>query len=195
MKQLFLILFISVITNSYAQVAGEEYTVEEFGWTMIIPEGFENIGAKEWEKHQKRGLDFLGKHINEDISEAVEINETLFVVSSDTHNVLEVSKQPYDAAIDGDLIETNKEIAKLMANALEEESPGITVTTKFSTEEIGGKTFYKTTLVAKHSNGGQFVAYMYNRLFNKTEFCINIMYINPLKGVKMVKALKASTFK
>jgi hypothetical protein len=194
MKQLFLVLLIFVATTLNAQVAGEEYTVEEFGWTMTIPEGFEVVAPKDWEKHRYNGLEIIEDYINEDLDEALNITEVIYVINSGDHNVLEVNKQPYDTAIDGDPVENDKFLAEVLSEAFKQKIPDAIIETKFSSEELNGKLFRKTTMVLKKDKF-QFVSYMYSKIFDDTELTINIMYINPLKGMQMVKALKASTFK
>lgn len=195
MKKLLIVLFIISVAPVFAQVAGERFTNAEFGWSIDIPKDFESVSPKDWEKIQSNGADMMGEAIDEDLSEAVEVNKTIFVIKNGLSNYLEVCQQPFDPAVDGDYTESNALIIDALKETFKQQLPQATTTSNVFKEVIGGKEFAKNEVIVTMPNGFVFYCYMYSRLFGKKNFCVNIMYIDKAQGKLMMDALKNSIFK
>jgi hypothetical protein len=71
---------------------------------------------------------------------------------------------------------------------------GIKIDTASSRETISGKEFEKFTMKVKFPNDMTLHTIMYNRLFGKWEFTLNIVYMDEEKGDEMIAAWRNSVF-
>ena len=185
-------LFFSV--PLFAQQAGEKHFFKEFNWTIQIPEGFEKVDPKEWEKQREKGLDMVEEVYEAKLDSVLVVSKTILILKKGQFNHIEVCRQPFDPAIDGDYAEVNKEVAEILYNTFKEQMPGSTIDMKTGSENIGGKNFLKNDYVVTFPNGMTFYAHMYSRLFGKKELAVNIMYVDKKVGNALLDAFKTSVF-
>jgi len=184
----FLILFDACSQQS---IPKKEIYNEEFKWTIAIPEGFKNVSTKEWTKIQNKGLQVLENTYNEEVINEV---ETIFVFKSDGVNYFEANYQPFDTEIDGDYIESCKYINKMIYQPLKSQAPDMQMDTISSTEVIDSLKFQKFEIEIKSSDSFVMKIVTFNRLFDKKDFSVNIMYNDKLKGSKMLDSWRNSKF-
>jgi len=171
------------------------FTYNEYGWSITIPAGYNNVDIKEWEKLQGRGLNLMEDAYNTDLSEVVQPIETLKVVKKGQYNYLEVLRQDFDTAVDGDHEEVCRAVADVLVETFTQTMPGSKIEVHSGKEIISGKTFVNNRINVTFPNGMQFVANMYSCLIGKKEFVINIMYLDKEEGERLLNAFKNSTFK
>lgn len=173
------------------KTAKKEIHNKDFNWTITIPENFENVSSAEWAKVQNKGADAIEKTF-----EAEVINEakTIFVFKSDQFNYFESNFQPFDPSVDGDYLESCKAVEEVLYETFKTQMPDAKIETARSVEKIDDFEFQKLTMRVEYPNKMVFNLLMFSRLFDKREFTVNIMYVDELKGKKMLDSWRQSKF-
>lgn len=162
---------------------------KDFNWTITIPENFENVSAEEWTKMQNKGADAIEKTYNEEV---VNRAKTIFVFKSDQLNYFESNYQPFDPAIDGDYLESCKNVNNMMYENFVTQMPDIKIDSSSTVEKIDNLEFQTFKMKIKYPNNMVMNVLMFNRLFDKKEFTVNIMYVDDNKGEQMLDSWKIS---
>lgn len=97
---------------------------KDFNWTITIPENFESVSAEEWEKMQNKGADAIEKTYNEEIVNQAKV---IFVFKRGQLNYFESNYQPFDTAIDGDYLESCKNVNNILYETFVTQIPGIKI--------------------------------------------------------------------
>lgn len=189
------LLFTSI--SLFSQVRGEKYFVEEINWTIDIPKGFEKVSLDDWAKTQQKGIDAVEKTYNAEgeLEHVLEGVKTLFVVRNGKGNSIELNIQNYDGDPGVDYAELHKEVGNIMYETMKSQLNGVTIDNKYGREDIGGKEFYKQTMLINLPNGMKLNMLSYKRLFGKKDCTINIIYIDEVIGQDIIDAIQKSTFK
>lgn len=164
---------------------------KDFNWTITIPENFENVSTEEWAKMQNKGADAIEKTYNEEV---VNQAKTIFVFKSDQLNYFESNYQPFDTAIDGDYLESCKNINNILYETFMTQMPGIKIDSTATVEKIDNIEFQTFKMKIEYPNKMVLNAILYSRLFDKKEFSVNIMYVDNKKGEQMLDSWKKSKF-
>ncbi|MBX2914089.1 MAG: hypothetical protein KF856_02335 [Cyclobacteriaceae bacterium] len=188
------LLFILVVffQNCNGQkTAKQEIHNKDFNWTITIPENFENLSSADWTKMQNKGTDaiektFEGKVINQ--------SKTIFVFKSDQLNYFESNYQPYDPSVDGDYLESCKAVNEILYETFKAQMPGVKIDTTRTVEQIDNLEFQTLTMKVEYPNKMVLTLLMFSRLFDKREFTVNIMFVDKLKGQKMLDSWRQSKF-
>lgn len=190
------LLFMMVLTQSCtAQTAQttqkQEIYNKDFNWTITIPENFESLSADQWEKIQNKGAEAIEKTYDEKI---INRAKTIFVFKSDQMNYFESNYQPFDPETDGNFEESWKGVGEVLYQTFVAQMPGTQIDTTYTTEKIDNLVFqtYKVKIV--YPNKMVLNLLMFTRLFDKKEFTVNIMYVDKLKGEKMLDSWRKSKF-
>ncbi|MEM9984265.1 MAG: hypothetical protein AAF804_04155 [Bacteroidota bacterium] len=164
---------------------------QEFNWTMQLPVGFERVDAKEWMRLQNRGQDAI-----EDTYEGEVVNQTqpIFVFKSGQFNYIEANVQPFDLEIEGDYLETRRQLGVVLYETFMAQMPGVKVDTSFATETIDGLNFQRFQFKVQYPNSVVLYGLMYSRLFDERDLTVNIIYLDEAKGAEMLEAWRASRF-
>lgn len=193
-KYIFIFLFFSSLCSACdAQALADSVLVNnKFKWTIIIPAGFTSVDPGTWAKMQNRG----SAEIEETLNQKIENNSTdIFVFKSNNFNYFESSYQPFDTLKDGNFIEISHELSNIIYKTFAAQIKNAEMDTSFTTETIDGLDFFKFKLILKISDNFLMNVIMYNRIFGKEEFAVNIMYIDEIKGAQMLSAWKKSKFR
>lgn len=174
-----------------SKTESQKVFIDDFNWTITIPEGFDSVSASDWKKMQNKGADAIEQTFDEEV---VNQTTTLFVFSSDQLNYFESNYQPYDTAVDGNYVESTKAVADVLYETFMAQIPGVKIDSTRSVEKIDNLEFQKLTMKVTYPNDMMMNLYMYSRLFDKREFAVNIMYVDESKGQKMLEAWNASRF-
>jgi len=164
---------------------------KDFNWTITIPENFENVSADEWAKMQNKGADAIEKTYNEEV---VNQAKTIFVFKSDQLNYFESNYQPFDTAIDGDYLESCKNVNNMLYETFITQMPDIKIDSTSSVEKIDNLEFQTFKMKIEYPNKMTMNVLMFSRLFDKKEFTVNIMYVDKKKGEQMLDSWKKSKF-
>lgn len=193
MKKLILLAFafLLIFQNAYAQNSDNRYYSKDFKWSIEIPKDYIKVSEEEWTKSQEKGEKALEKTTGQNI---INESKTLFVYKADDMHFIEANYQPYDTAIDGDYLENTKQVNNTLYQTFKENIPNAKIDTETSSETINGLLFHTFEIKIHLPNNLTLYAIMYSRLFDKKEFTVNIMYLNPERGEEMINAWKNSTF-
>lgn len=164
---------------------------KDFGWKITIPENFENVSPETWAKFQNKGAEAFEKTLD---TEVVNQAKIIFVFKSDQLNYFESNYQPYDVAIDGDYLETNKNVNSILLETFKTQIPNSKIETSKTIEKIDNLEFQTFKIKIEYPNKLVLNVAMYSRLFDKKEFTVNIMYVDEDKGKLMTEAWKKSKF-
>jgi hypothetical protein len=164
---------------------------KDFNWTITIPENFENVSAEEWAKMQNKGADAIEKTYNEEV---VNQAKTIFVFKSDQLNYFESNYQPFDTAIDGDYLESCKNVNNMLYETFITQMPDIKIDSTSTVEKIDNLEFQTFKMKIEYPNKMTMNVLMFSRLFDKKEFTVNIMYVDKKKGEQMLDSWKKSKF-
>ncbi len=188
----FLICLTIVIQGCNGQsTPKKEIYNQDFNWTITIPENFQNVSVEEWAKMQNKGADAIEKTYDEKV---INRAKTIFVFKSDQLNYFESNYQPFDISIDGDYLESCKNVNNILFETFKNQMPGIKIDSTTSVEKINNLEFQTFKMKIEYPNKMEFNVMMYSRLFDKKEFTVNIMYVDKKKGEQMLDSWKNSKF-
>ena len=194
MKYFFYLLVLS-IQSKYcsAQTVNDSVLINsEFKWSIVIPEGFIAVNQDTISKMVDRGTTLMENTTNQ----KVENNSThIFFFKSNRFNYFESLSQPFDTLVDGNFIDANHQVGNILYNTFSSQLKNAEVDTSYSFEKIDGLDFLKFKLKIKYPNNFVFNFINYNRIFEKKEFTVNIMYVDDIKGALMLNAWKKSKFR
>lgn len=184
-----LIIFFQSCTGQKAPK--QEIHNNDFNWTITIPENFESVSSADWEKLQKKGADAIEKTYEEEV---VNQAKTIFIFRSDQLNYFESNYQPFDPDVDGDYLESCKTVKELLYETFMTQMPGVKIDTVTTVEKIDNLEFQTLTMKVEYPNKMVLNLLIFSRLFDKREFTVNIMYVDKLKGQKMIDSWRQSRF-
>ena len=164
---------------------------KDFNWTITIPENFENVSSEEWQKIQNKGADAIEKTYEEEV---VNQSKTIFVFKSAQMNYFEANYQPFDTATDGNYLESCKNVYTVFYETFKTQMPGIKIDTTITVEKIDNLEFQTFKVKVEYSNKMVLNILIFSRLFDKKEFSVNILFVDKLKGEKMLDSWMKSKF-
>jgi len=187
----FLVIILLLFQNCNGQKPETKFYNKDFKWSIQIPKDFTEVSEKEWAEKQQKGENAIEKTIGEEV-----INEakTIFVFKTDDMNYFETNYQPYDINIDGDYLENNKNVNNTIYQTFKDNMPNAKIDTLSSTEKIDNLVFYKYETKINFPNNMILTSIMFSRLFDKKEFTVNIMFVDPKRGKEMINSWQNSKF-
>jgi hypothetical protein len=190
MKYIILIACFITVQNCIGQEEKQFYC-KEFNWRIFIPNEFERVSSADWKRLQNNGAEAIEKTYDRKVENQ---GEMIFVFKNNQLNYFEANYQPFDISVEGDYLESRKNINQILYQTFKTQLPGAQVDTISSKEKIDNLIFelYKIKIV--YPNKMVLNCEMYSRLFDKKEFSVNIMYVDDEKGKAMIKTWKESTF-
>ena len=187
-----MVLFVLLAKSGYSQAPPKkELYNKEFNWKITIPENFENVSVVDWAKLQNRGKEAIEKTYD---AEMVDHTTTIFVFRADQFNYFEANCQPFDISIDGDYLESFKEVNQVLFNTFKAQIPNVVLDSLSSDEIVDGFKFNKFKVIVNFPNKVIMDFTMYSRLFNKKEFTVNIMTVDKEKRKMLFDAWRNSNF-
>jgi hypothetical protein len=191
MKNTFVVLVVVLFAACSKPTPSVEVYNKDFGWTIVIPEGFDSVKTEDQAKMLEKGK----AAVEETYGKEVE-NETksIFLFRSGLTNYIEANQQSFDVAVDGDYLESRKALNEVLYDTFIDQIPGSKLDTTTSIEEIDNLDFYKTEIIVTYPNEMVMNVLMYSRLFDDKDFSVNIMYTDEEKGKQMKEAWLASRF-
>ena len=193
-KTIFSYLILSLILsccNGQTKTAPKTLYNEDFKWTITIPKNFNNVSSKDWEKMQNKGVDAIENTYDEEVVNQTEI---IFVFKNADFNYLESNYQPFDLEIDGDYLESCKNVNEILYKTFKNQIPNAVIDSSSNVETISDLEFQTFKMKIDFPNGMTMHSFMYSRLFDKKEFSVNIMYVDVKQGEKMIQAWTNSKF-
>lgn len=194
MKKLIYLIVCLIVTlqscNGQTTAKKEIYN-KDFNWKIRIPENFENVSAEDWTKMQNKGADAIEKTFE---GEIINQSKTIFVFKSDQLNYFESNYQPFDVSIDGNYLESCKNVNEVLIETFKSQMPNAKIDTITTVEKIDNLEFQVFKMKIEYPNKMILNLLMYSRLFGKKEFTVNIMYVDNKKGQLMTEAWKNSKF-
>jgi len=186
-----LVIILLIFQNCNGQKTETKFYNEDFKWSILIPKDFNQVSEKEWSKKKQKGEKALEKTTGEEV-----INEakTIFVFKTDDMNYFEANYQPFDINVDGDYLESNKNVNNTIYQTFKDNMPNVKIDTLSSTEKINSLTFHKYETKIHLPSNKILHMIMYSKLFDKKEFTVNIMFVDPKRGKEMIEAWKNSKF-
>lgn len=150
-RLIYLLLSLTIIVQSCKgqTTPKKEIYNQDFNWTITIPENFQNVSVEEWKKIQNKGLDAIEKTYDEKV---INQAKTIFVFKSDQLNYFESNYQPFDIAIDGDYLESCKNVDEVLYKTFETQMPGINIDTTKTVEKIDNLEFQTFKMKIRYPN-------------------------------------------
>lgn len=184
------ILFLIPFCHGQSNPNGEIF-IEEFNWKITMPKNFEVVDVDEWAKLQGKGIDAIEDTYDEEV---VNQARTIFVFQSGQLNYFESNSQPFDIEVDGDYLESCRNVNEVLYETFKTQLPDIKIDTIVGTEKIDNLEFQKFEMKIKYPNDLVLSVMMFSRLFEKKEFSVNLMYLDESKGKDMLESWRASRF-
>ncbi len=193
MKKITFLIFtiLLIFQNCNGQTSGTKFYNKDFKWSIIIPSNYLKVSQEEWRRKQQRGEVAIEKTTGQEV-----INEakTIFVFKLDDMNYFEANYQPFDPKVDGDYLASVKEVNNILYQTFKENIPNAKIDTLSTTEKINNLVFQKSETKIHLPNNMILTTIMYNRLFGKREFTVNLIFIDPKRGKEMIDAWRNSVF-
>ncbi len=191
LKFITLLITLTFIMSCKSQTSEQEFYSKEFKWKIVIPSGFEKIETKDWREYQNKGVKAMEKTFDTIIENQT---RTIFSFKNGKYNILESNVQPYDVKIDGDYFESNNGVKYAMYKTIKDQVKGAKIDTLSFKKIISGKEFDSFKMTITYPNKLVLNTLTYSRLFDKTEFTVNITYIDEKEGRKMIEKWENSVF-
>jgi hypothetical protein len=191
-KQLILVGLIIFFQSCNGQkTPKQEFHNKVFNWKITIPENFVAVSSEDWAKMQNKGVDAIEKTYEGEVTNQ---SKNIFVFKSDQLNYFESNHQPFDPSVDGDFLQSCKAVDEILYETFKAQMPGVNIDTARTVEKVDNLEFHTLTMKVEYPNKMVLNVLMFNRLFGKQEFTVNIMYVDKVKGKKMLDAWKESKF-
>lgn len=193
MKKITFLIFtiLLIFQNCSGQTSDNKFYNKDFKWSIVIPPNYLKVSQEEWSKKQQRGKVAIEKTIGQEIINEAKI---IFVFKADDMNYFEANYQPYDPQIDGDYLESVKMVNNTLYQTFKQNIPNAKIDTLSTTEKINNLVFQKSETKIHLPNNMILTTIMYNRLFDKREFTVNLIFVDPKRGKEMLEAWKNSIF-
>jgi len=196
MKKIILncIILILLLSSCISQTKSDSETlkIEEFNWTVNIPENFKPINQEEWNKTLKKGINAIESTFEGEVDNQA---TTIFTYKNGQFNNFEANWQPFDVEIDGDYMQTYSEVNEMMYQTFEIQIPDAKLDSISSTQKVSGLEFQRFDITIDFPNGIKMKATSFSRLFGKKELTMNITSVDEKIGEKMLNAFLDSNFK
>ena len=177
--------------NSQTKSDSETLKIEEFNWTVNIPENFKPINQEEWNKTIKKGVNAIENTFEGEVDNQA---TTIFTYKNGQFNNFEANWQPFDVEIDGDYMETYSEVNEMIYQTFETQMPDAKLDSMSSTQKVSGLEFQRFDIKIDFPNGIKMKTIGFSRLFGKKEFTMNITSVDEKIGKKMLDAFLNSKF-
>ncbi len=193
MRNYLLLIILILVSSCKGQTKAKQKTIynSDFKWTISIPAGFDTVSSDKWAKMQNRGADAIEKTYDAQIENRA---KTLFVFQNDQFNYFESNVQPFDTTIDGNYIESFKEVNKLLYGTFEAQMKDAKLDSSSSTQVISGLLFQTFKVVVTIPNNMVMNWQMFSRLFGNEEFTVNIMTVDKQKEKELLNSWLNSKF-
>jgi hypothetical protein len=111
-------------------------------------------------------------------------------------NLFDSNYQHYDPAISGDYLINCKNANKILYNTFKQHMPpGTKIDTAATTEMIGNLQFQRFQALMTLPNSVKLTAVVYNRLFDKNQFTVSMLFIDGKNGDLLLNARRNSKFR
>lgn len=191
-KVAFIILIITFIScKSKTSSDSETLIIEEFNWTVRVPENFEPIDQETWDRTVRRGENAIESTFDQEMENEA---ETIFTYTNGQFNNFEANWQPFDIEIDGEYLDTYSEVNKMLYQTFETQIPNAKLDSVSSTQEIDGLEFQRFDVTIDLPNGIKMKSMGFSRLFGKKEFTMNITSVDEKIEKQMLEAFLNSKF-
>jgi hypothetical protein len=189
---LFFITFLGINScKSQTKSSSKIIHNKDFNWTITIPENFVSMNENEWNKAQQKGKDAIEKTLGEEI---IDQTTTIFIFKNEQFNNFEANYQPYDIEIDGNYLETYKEVNEMLYQTFETQIPKAKLDSISSIQKISGLEFQRFDITVDLPNGIKMTTIGFSRLFDKKEFTLNITALDEKIEKKMLDSFLNSKF-
>ena len=175
------------VCNAQANSDLETLQIEEFNWTVAIPENFASLKKDEWGELIKKDVAVFGKGI---LSEEY----TIFSYVNNKSNKFDAVWQPYDTEICGDYLELNAEANEVMHQIYESQLPGGEFDSISKTQTISGLEFRRFDVEINFPDVIKMKIVRFYRLFEDKQFNMYITAIDEKIGQQMLAAFLESKF-
>lgn len=185
-----LMLLINVCKARGDTTQNELYN-KEYNWHITLPESFKRISNEDFGKLQENGT----KMIEKTVDGKIENHATpIFVFKADQLDYFESNSQPFDPSVDGDHEAMNKALNNILYKTMAQQIPHAEIDSATTAETIDKRVFKRFSIAVTLPNKVVMHMLMYNKLFDKKELTISIVYVDPVKGNKLLTAWRNSKF-
>lgn len=164
---------------------------KDFKWTISIPAGFDTVSAANWAKMQNRGAEAIESTYGAEVENNA---KTIFVFQNDKFNYFESNYQFFDTATDGNYLESIRQVKDVVYGTFEAQMKGAKLDSSSSTQTISGLEFQVFKVVITLPNNIVLNWQMFNRIFGKKDFTVNIMTVDRTKEKELLDAWLNSKF-
>ncbi|MFR9166865.1 MAG: hypothetical protein ACLVKO_11865 [Dysgonomonas sp.] len=201
MKNCILILFALACVFSSCQekkkvdtgtIKEKEYTSDEIGWTIEIPDGWRVTNID-----QRNALNEKGKGAIQDaIGVEIDASElkNLIGFQKNRFNIFISTIEPFVEEYLGEWLENNKTVNEIVIETFRQNGINPTVLDS-KVENVGGIDFQVNQTIIELPDNNKLTQIMYSALINNYDFGATISYTNPKYGEEMLNAFRRSKFK
>ncbi|MBS0646789.1 MAG: hypothetical protein JSR97_09420 [Verrucomicrobia bacterium] len=182
--------YLNATNNSLRINEDTTLVVERFGWKISIPAGFSPTDAAHSRAAHERGAELIEKGTGVTIEDKTSVLFKYingFTQIEALHQPLDLSNVTY--------LDVKKAVMDMMYQTFVSQMPNAKIDSSSTHEVIDGLRFEVITLSALKGDQHIFIAHTYSRMFDTTEFAVNVIYNKPELGEKLLTAFKSSTFK
>jgi hypothetical protein len=184
------LLLLVNICKAQGDTTKNELYNKEYNWHITLPESFKRISTEDFAQMQQKGAEAMEKTLNGKIENH---SKPIFVFKADQLHYFESNSQPFDPA-DGDHEALNKEVDGILYKTMAQQIPNSVIDSATTKETIDKLVFQRFSLAITLPNKIVMHMLMFNRLFDRKELTIVIVYVDPVKGNKLLTSLRNSRF-
>jgi len=180
------------LCHAQVDTTKHEFYFKQFNWHVTIPKDFKTLSQQELTEIKEKGRVAMEKTTNQTI---VDNSIPIFSFKSDQLHYFSSSYQPFDPSINGDFKIVCKRVDDIVYNSISQQMPpGTKVDSTITTETVDKLNFQCLKVISTLPNKLKINVLMYNRLFDKVELTVTIMYVDENKGNQLLKAWRNSKF-
>jgi hypothetical protein len=165
--------------------------VKQFNWTITIPSGYDTISAKKWAAMQNRGAEAIEETFDTKIENRA---KTILVLEKGPTNYIEANYQYFDSTSDGNYKESCDGVYQILYKTFENNIKDWKLDSVSSLTDVSGLKFFTFKVTMTSPEGKKLNMTMFNRLFAKKDFTVNIMSMNTADEKELTDAWMNSKF-
>lgn len=186
---LFLLL---VFLNCKSKSNLQALKVNEFNWTVTIPENFKPMSKEQLHKIMSKGIDAVESSVGHEVENQP---KTIFTYQNGKLNSFAANWNPFDVKVNKEYFKASSKMKKILYQIIEARMPQVKFDSVSSIQKISGLQFHRFDILMNFPNGIKMTNISFSRLFGEKELTVNMSFVDGKIGQTMLDTFLNSKFK
>lgn len=185
-------LILLLINHLHSQQSDKKYSFRQVSWAITLPDDFTIVDSADESASMERGKKAIEEANN--IKADFSTTTTLISAIKDTYNYFNATITPFDSKKDGNYLNNNRELKKMVYKTFSEKMPNGKIDSVTTTQKIDGLTFDKYSLTINISGKASFSMVILTKLYKGYDFGITYVYLDDKIREQIETMLENSKF-